>query len=73
LAGFAVSLLLGILGIVVGARLRGQVPNMALAYRSIAIPSAAIVGSIVLVFSLFLEIRHYRQSRTLDRIEKASQ
>ena len=73
LVGFAVSLLLGILGMVAGAKLRGQTPNMTLAYRDIAMPSAVVVGAIVLVFSLFLEIRHYRQAKTLDRIEKASQ
>lgn len=72
LVGFAVSLLLGILGIVAGAKLRGQVPNMSLAYRSIALPSAAVVGGIVLISSLFLEVRHYRQTKTLERIEKAS-
>lgn len=73
LVGFAVSLLLGILGIVAGSKLRGQTPDMTLAYRSIALPSAAVVGSIVLVSSLFLEVRHYRQNKTLERIEKASQ
>ncbi|HZQ69770.1 MAG TPA: hypothetical protein VFA68_14705 [Terriglobales bacterium] len=73
LAGFAVSLLLGIIGLVAGARLRGHTPNMTLAYREIAIPTAAVVGSIVLVSSVFLEIRHYRQAKALAQIEKASQ
>jgi hypothetical protein len=72
LLGFAVSLLLGILGVLVGARLRGHPPNLTLAYREIAVPSAAVVGSLVLISSLFLEIRHYRQARTLAGIEKAS-
>ena len=72
LIAFAVSLLLGILGIVVGAKLRGHTPNMTLAYRDIALPSAAVVGSLVLVSSLFLEVRHYRQAKTLAGIEKAS-
>jgi len=72
LLGFALSLLLGILGIVVGAKLRGQTPNLTLAYREIALPSAAVVGSLVLVSSLFLEIRHYREAKALAGIEKAS-
>ena len=72
LIAFALSLLLGILGIVVGAKLRGHTPNMTLAYRDIALPSAAVVGSLVLVSSLFLEVRHYRQAKTLAGIEKAS-
>lgn len=72
LLGFAVTLLLGILGIVVGAKMRGHTPNLTLAYREIAVPSAAVVGSLVLISSLFLEIRHYRQAKTLAGIEKAS-
>jgi len=72
LIGFAVSLLLGILGIVIGAKLRGHVPNMTLAYREIALPSALAVGSLVLISSLFLEIRHYREAKALAGIEKAS-
>ena len=72
LIAFAVSLLLGILGIVVGARLRGHTPDMTLAYRDIALPSAAVVGSLVLISSLFLEARHYRQAKALAEIENAS-
>jgi hypothetical protein len=72
LLGFAVSLLLGILGIVIGAKLRGHVPNLTLAYREVALPSAAAIGSLVLISSLFLEVRHYRQAKTLAGIEKAS-
>lgn len=72
LIGFAVSLLLGIIGIVVGAKLRGHAPNLSLAYREIALPSAAVVGGIVLVSSLFLEVRHYREAKALAGIEKAS-
>lgn len=72
LLAFAVSLLLGILGIVIGSRLRGVHPNMAIAYRHIAVPAAAVVGSIVLVSAVSLEIRHYRRAKTLAGIEKAS-
>jgi hypothetical protein len=72
LLSFAVSLLLAILGIVVGARLRGVPPHMTMAYRNIALPAAAVVGTIVLISAASMEIRHYRQAKTLDGIEKAS-
>ena len=68
---FAVSLLLGIIGVVVGAKLRGGTPNMSVAYREVAIPIAAIVGVIVLVSAMGMEIRHYRQSKALKSIERA--
>jgi hypothetical protein len=67
---FAVTLFLGILGIVIGARLRGIHPNMAFAYRHIAAPAAAIAGCIVLVSAATMEIRHYRQNRALAAIER---
>jgi hypothetical protein len=72
LLSFAVSLLLGIGGVVLAAWLRGAHPNMAIAYRYIALPVAAMVAAIVLVSASFMEARHYRQARTLDRIERAS-
>ncbi len=72
LLSFAVSLLLGIGGTVLGARLRGAHPDMTFAYRHIALPAAATVGAIVLISASFMEVRHYRQARTLDRIERAS-
>ena len=72
LFSFAVSLFLGILGIVVGAHLRGIHPNMAFAYRHIALPAAAVAGSIVLVSATAMEIRHYRQARALAAIERVS-
>ncbi len=72
LLSFAVSLLLGIGGTVLDAKLRGVHPDMTFAYRHIALPAAAMVAAIVLVSASFMEVRHYRQSRTLDRIERAS-
>lgn len=72
LFSFAVSLFLGILGVVIGSRLRGIPTNMAIAYRHIALPAAIIVGSIVLISATAMEIRHYRQSRTLAGIERVS-
>jgi hypothetical protein len=67
---FAVSLLLGILGTVAVSALRGVHPDMRIAYRLIALPMALIAGSIVFVLALVMEIRHYRQSKTLSAIER---
>ncbi len=72
LLAFAVSLLLGIIGVVVGARLRGGTPNMQVAYRDVAAPVAATVFAIVLVSSIFMEVRNYRQAKALEGIERAS-
>lgn len=69
---FAVSLLMGILGTVIGAALRGVHPDMRMAYRLIAIPLAVTAGSIVFIAALVMEIRHYRQAKTLAAIEKIS-
>ncbi len=67
---FAVSLLLGILGTVAVSALRGVHPDMRAAYRLIALPMALVAGSIVFVLALVMEIRHYRQSKTLSAIER---
>jgi hypothetical protein len=67
---FAVSLLLALLGTVIVAALRGVHPDMRVAYRQIALPAALVAGSIILVLALVMEIRHYRQARTLSAIEK---
>jgi hypothetical protein len=69
---FAVSLLLGILGVVIAARLRGLHPNMSIAYRYIALPTAAIVAAIVLISASVMEIRRYRQTKALAEIERIS-
>ncbi len=72
LISFAVSLLLGILGTVIISALRHVNPNMTVAYRVIALPVALVAGSIILVLALAMEIRHYRQSKTLAAIERVS-
>ena len=72
LLSFAVSLLLGIVGIVITARLRGLHPNLTIAYRHIAFPVAAAVGAIALVSTSVMEIRHYRQTKALAEIEHIS-
>ena len=70
LISFAVSLFLGILGILLAARLRGAAhPNLTIAYRHIALPAAAMVAAIVVVSAAAMEIRHYRQQKTLQQLE----
>jgi uncharacterized BrkB/YihY/UPF0761 family membrane protein len=72
LISFAVSLLLGIVGAVVISALHHANPNMTVAYRLIALPSAVVAGSIIFTLALTTEIRHYRQTKTLAAIERAS-
>ncbi|HLZ40902.1 MAG TPA: hypothetical protein VKQ11_08070 [Candidatus Sulfotelmatobacter sp.] len=69
---FAISLLLGILGVVSVSLLRGIHPDMSIAYRMIALPAALVAGTIIFVLAIAMEIRHYRQARTLTAIERMS-
>jgi ABC-type nickel/cobalt efflux system permease component RcnA len=71
LISFAISLLLGIVGVVVVSAFRHVNPNMTVAYRLVALPAAVVAGSIIFVLALAMEIRHYRQSKTLAAIERA--
>jgi hypothetical protein len=72
LLSFAVALLLSIMGTVVYSQMKHVVPNLTFAYRHIAFPFAVTVGAIVLVLSLGMEIRNYRQRKALDGIERVS-
>ena|SRR5579863_8933902 len=72
LISFAVSLLMGIVVTVAWSSLRHVRPNMTMAYRQIALPAALVAGSIILVLVLTMEIRHYRQSKTLAQIARVS-
>jgi uncharacterized membrane protein YeaQ/YmgE (transglycosylase-associated protein family) len=72
LLSFAVSLLLGILGTVIAAWLRGARPNMRVAYLHFAAPLAAVVAAVVLVWTTVGEVRRYRQSKALAEIERVS-
>jgi len=71
LLAFAVSMLLSIVGIAIYSATRGVHPDFGFAYRHIAPPFAIGVGAVVLVLSLMMEIRHYRQSKALASIERA--
>ena len=72
LLSFAVSLLLAIVGTVVASALRGIHPDLRIAYRFIALPMALVAGAIICVLSVAMEIRHYRQTKTLSAIERLS-
>ena len=67
---FAVSLLLGIIGTVAVAKIRGLHPDMTLAYRQFALPIALVAGTIIFVLTIVMEIRHHRQAKTLSAIER---
>jgi hypothetical protein len=69
---FCVSLLLAIVGTVVRAAIHGVHPDMRVAYRHIAVPLGVVEGSIILVISTVIEIRHYRQKKTLAALERMS-
>lgn len=69
LLSFAISLFLGIVGVILAALMRGVHPNMALAYRDVAFPIAGTVAAVVLVSASFMEGRHYHQAKTLHRME----
>jgi hypothetical protein len=69
---FAVSLLAGIVGTVIAAGSHGTPPDMTVAYRYIALPTAAIAGLIVLVLAFAMEIQHYRRAKALASISRAS-
>lgn len=71
LLAFAVSMLLSIIGISIYGKIQGISPNFAFGYRHIAVPFAVGVGAVVLVLSLTMEIRHYRQTKALASIERA--
>jgi hypothetical protein len=73
LLSFAIALLLSIAALVISAKLHGSTPDMRFAYRYVAIPVAVAAGSMVLVLSLVMEVRHYRRSRVLAGIARASQ
>jgi len=72
LLAFALSLLLGIIGIVVRGRIGGVHPNLTLAYRYVALPVAAGMAGVVLITMTVVEIRRYRQVKALRQIEEAS-
>jgi purine-cytosine permease-like protein len=70
LTSFVVSLFFGIIGIVVVSAFRHVHPDMRIAYRFIALPGALVAGCIILILATIMEVRHYRQAKTLSAIER---
>ena len=71
LLSFAVSLLLGILGMVLRGLIVGVHPNMTVAYRHVALPVAIVAATVVFFGSIVMEIRRYRQDKALFSIQNA--
>ena len=69
---FAVTLFGAIVTVVIAAAIRGHNPDLRFAYRHVALPVAGAVGTIGLIVALAIEIRHYRQMKTLDGIARLS-
>lgn len=72
LLSLVISLFLGIVGVLMVAWLRGAAPDMTIAYRYIAFPTAVVAGAVALVWTIKLEVRNHRQSQALASIERAS-
>lgn len=70
LLSFSVFLLLSIIATVVVAAIRSAPLRMRVAYRSVALPGALIAGGIIFVLALIMEVRHYRQAKSLAAIER---
>lgn len=68
LLSFAIALLLSILGTIVYSQVEHVAPNLMFAYKRIAFPIAISVGAIVLIVTLVVEIRNYRQQEVLAAI-----
>ena len=72
LLSFAVALLASILGTIIYSQIEHVAPNLMYAYKRIALPIALVAGAIVLVVTLVVEIRNYRQRKVLAAIERSS-
>ena len=62
---FAVSLLIAIIATAIASAVRGIHPDMRIAYRMIAFPTAVIAGAVIFVVAIVTEVRHYRKARAL--------
>ncbi len=64
LLAFCLALFFGIVGIVLTKMIRGTPgPDMAVAYRDVALPVAIAALVAAFVVALVMEIRHYRRER----------
>lgn len=72
LLSFTVTLLFAIVGTVIVSAVRGVHPDMRVAYRHIAVPISIVAACIIFVLISILEVRHYRQTKSLSAIERMS-
>jgi hypothetical protein len=72
LMSFAVCLFAAIIGTALVAKVRGSHPDMTFAYRHVAVPAAIGIATVILISALIMEIKRYRQAKTLAQIERAS-
>ena len=72
LLSFCFTLLFAIVGLSIVWMHYGVRPNMAIAYRRIALPAACWGGIVILLFSLVTEVRRYREAKALKAIERMS-
>ncbi|MBZ5572468.1 MAG: hypothetical protein LAO09_11395 [Acidobacteriia bacterium] len=72
LLSFAASLLLGIVAAVIAGWIRGVPPNLTVAYRHVALPTAITVAATGLIAMTIMEIRNYRQTKALSGIARSS-
>ena len=67
---FSVILFLSIIGELVISAIRGVPLQMRLAYRTIALPTALVAAAAIFVLALIMEVRRYRQAKSLAAIER---
>ena len=72
LMSFALCLLFSILGTVLAGKVHGYTPDLRMAYRHVALPVALAAGVVVFIVTTVMEIRHFRQSKALHGILRAS-
>ena len=72
LMSFALCLFVAILGTLLAGKVQGYTPDLRVAYWHIALPIAVAAGTVVFVVTMVMEIRHFRQTKALDGILRAS-
>ena len=64
-AGMGAGLFCGIVGTVIYGIIRGGQVDMSNAYKHVAIPAAAVIGSVAFLGALVMEVRAHRQRTSL--------
>ncbi len=64
-AGMGAGLFCGIVGTVIYGVIRGVQVDMSNAYKHVAIPAAAVIGSVAFLGALVMEVRAHRQRTSL--------